>query len=428
MTVSLTTLYNRLGGHFGIAKTQLDARSGIVTRATNLDAQYTSASRFMYTPVLNQFLAIYNSTDATIANAVSGAKKTLAEMVNADNANIPKQTIPAMAELARQMRAAGTTLLQNTITVGAVNRTGTGNGTVIVHGIPSQMSRTDLLQFECISDTTTGATAGRELFRVTGSNAYNSLTDSQWPGGTGLNVTVNSTDYTASPNILANGSFETWTSGVPDSWTIGGGSTSDISQYTASPFRQSSALLIQNNSTPIILLQDTTGTTTLGPGKRIVFGFWARKVAGTATMPVELELQTSGGSAYATATASAAALNSAGATWTLYTASYQHAWTAPQESMVVYLNRDADSGVTVAVDCAFIFVPSQYGTNGQFFQIVDGSTNWRIGDRMTVQITNDYASSVLSYTERFFGPFASGIELPTTAAGTPPTVTNSCIP
>lgn len=427
MTVSLTTLYNRLGGHFGIAKTQLDARAAIVTRATNLDGQYTAATRFMFTPVLNQFLSIYTTTDATISTAIAGASKTLTEMVTADNANIPKQTIPAMRELERQMRASSTTLLKNTITIGAVSSTGIGTGTVVFHDTPSQMSRTDLLQFECISDTTTGATAGQEVFRVTGSAPYNNITDSQWPGGTGIDMTMTATDYSGAPNILSNGSFETWTSGIPDDWTLGAGTTAMISQYTASPFRQSSALLLQNSGGEIILLQTATSTTTLGPGKRIVFGFWAKKVSGTATQQIDFQLQTSSGSGYATVTASAAAINSAGSTWTLYMGSYQHSYSAPEESMVLYLNRNVDSS-TVAIDCAFVFVPNQYGTNGQFFQIIDGATNWRIGDRMTVQITNDYASSVLSYTERFFAPFASGIELPTTAAGTPPTVTNSCIP
>lgn len=429
MTVSLTTLYNRLGGHFGIAKTQVDARSAIVTRATNLDAQYTAATRFMFTPILNQFLGIYNATDATLSTAVSGARKTLTEMVTADNANIPKQVTPAMTELARQMRAGSTTLLKNTITIGAVARTGTGNGTVVIHSIPSQMSRTDLLQFECISDTTTGSAAGQEVFRVTGSASYPNINDSQWPGGTGLNTTITATDYDGGPNVLDNGSFENWTGGLPNSWTLSGGATTaDIAQYTANPLRASSALLFKNNSATVLLAQAATSTATLGPGKRIIFGFWARRVSGTATVAIDMQLQTASGSAYATATASASAINAAGSTWTLYTASYQHAWTAPEETMVVFFERGPDSGVTVAVDCAFIFVPTQYGTNGQFMQIIDGSTNWRIGDRMTVQITNDYASSVLSYTERFFSPFANGIELPTTAAGTPPTVTNSCIP
>jgi hypothetical protein len=89
---------------------------------------------------------------------------------------------------------------------------------------------------------------------------------------------------------------------------------------------------------------------------------------------------------------------------------------------------DGLAGEEVAIDGVFVYVPDQAGTNGQFFQIVSGATNWRIGDRMTVQVTNNYASTVLAYTERFFAPFANGVELPTTAAGTPPTVTNSVIP
>ena len=426
MTVSLTTLYNRLGGHFGIAKTQLDARAGIVTRATNLDGQYTSATRYMFTPVLEQFLRIYNSTDATIAAAVQGATKTLTEMVTADNANIPKSTIPAMQELARQMRAGSTTLLENTVTIGAVSRTGTGTGTVVFGGA-SQMSRTDLLQFQCISDTTTGAAAGSEVFSVTGSAAYNNINDSLWPGGTGLSTTMTSSDYVGGMNLLQNGSFETWTGGVPDNWTLASGVAADIAQYVSSPFRSSAALLLQNNAVTVILAQDT-GSQTLGPGKRVIFGMWVRRVSGTATQDVEMELQTSAGTGYATVTATAAAINAAGSTWTLYTGSYQHAWTAPIETATAIISRTGDSGVTVAVDCAFIFVPAQNGTNGQFFQIISGGTDWRIGDRMTVQVTNNYASSVLSYTERFFAPFANGVELPTTAAGTPPTVTNSVIP
>lgn len=427
MTVSLTTLYNRLGGHFGIAKAQLDARAGIVTRATNLDAQYTAATRYMYTPVLDQFLGIYNSTDATINAAVQGATKTLTEMVTADNANIPKSTIPAMQELARQMRAGGTTLLENTVTIGAVTRTGTGNGT-IVFGNASQMSRTELLQFECISDTTTGSAAGNEVFRVTGGAAYNNITDSLWPGGTGLNTSMSSTDYSAGINVLTNGSFENWTDGVPDDWTVSPSSVG-ISQYTASPFRSSSALLFANaTGARIAVRQNTTSTLTLGPGKRVVIGFWVRRVSGTAVEDVELSITTASGTAYAAIAADAASINAAGSTWKLYTGAYQHPYTAPPETMQIQVAREGDSSATVAVDCVFLVVPAQAGTNGQFFQIVSGSTDWRIGDRMTVQVTNNYASSVLSYTERFFAPFANGIEIPTTDAGAPPTVTNSVIP
>ena len=418
MTVSLTTLYNRLGGHFGIAKTQLDARAGIVTRATNLDAQYTAATRYMFTPVLNQFLGIYNSTDATISTAVQGATKTLTEMVTADNANIPKATIPAMQELARQMRAGGTTLLENTVTIGAVSRTGTGTGTVVFGGA-SQMSRTDLLQFQCISDTTTGAAAGSEVFSVTGSAAYNNINDSLWPGGTGLSTTMASNDYTAGTNLVTNGTFETWVGGAPDGWT---GANAQITQLTSGAFRGSSALKFTGNGSVNGISQNLP-TTSIGPGKRIIFGYWYKKVAGTITRDISMEVLDNNGTPV-----QALDVLASSTSWTLASSSYRSSFDAPTTSLSITVQFDGLAGEEVAIDGVFVYVPDQAGTNGQFFQIVSGATNWRIGDRMTVQVTNNYASTVLSYTERFFAPFANGVELPTTAAGTPPTVTNSVIP
>lgn len=418
MTVSLTTLYNRLGGHFGIAKTQLDARSGIVTRATNLDAQYTAATRYMFTPVLNQFLGIYNSTDATISAAVQGATKTLTEMVTADNANISKSTIPAMRELARQMRSGSTSLLENTVTIGAVSQTGTGNGTVVFSGA-TQMSRTDLLQFQCISDTTTGAAAGSEVFQVTGSAAYNNINDSQWPGGTGISQTMASSDYQTGTNLVTNGTYETWVGGSPDGWT---GANAQITQLTSGAFRGSSALKFTGNGSVNGVSQNLP-TTSIGPGKRIIFGYWYKKVAGTITRDISMEVLDSNGTPVQSLDVLASSTS-----WALAKSSYQSSIDAPVTSLQISITFDGLATEEVAVDSVFVFVPAQAGTNGQFFQIISGSTDWRIGDRMTVQVTNNYASSVLSYTERFFAPFANGIEIPTAAAGAPPTVTNSVIP
>lgn len=423
MTVSLTTLYNRLGGHFGIAKTQIDARSAILTRAENLDGQYTSSTRYMYTPVLNQFLSIYNSTDATISNAISGARKTLVEMVNADNPSITKQTLAALTELNRQMRISGSEkyLLQNTITQGSVTRTGTGNGTVLLHGTPSQMSRSETLYFTCISDTTTGASAGAETFSVTSSAAYPSINDYRWPGGTGVSTTLVSSDYGGSPSLLVNGTFDNWTAGLPDNWT----SSSGVSQLTSGAYRSPTAIRFTNTGAPISISQELSSTA-LGPGKRLVFGCHLKKISGTATADVEVTLRTTSGSSYATLTITAAQINAA-TSWTRFTSSFQHSWSAPQETADFFLLQNGDAGVSIAVDCVFVFTPTQLGTNGQFAQIIAGDTNWRIGDYMTVTITNNYASTVLAYTERFFAPFANGIELPTAAAGAN-TIDNTVIP
>ena len=84
-----------------------------------------------------------------------------------------------------------------------------------------------------------------------------------------------------------------------------------------------------------------------------------------------------------------------------------------------------ESGVKVAVDCAFVTVPAQQGKNGQFITIVSGDVDWRIGDYATVAITNNYAATVLNYTERFFAPSANGIYLQGSAS---PTIANGVIP
>lgn len=428
MAVNLTDLYNRLGKLMGIAKAQIDARSGLIDRVTGagsfsgagLDGQYTAATRYMVTPVLDYFLNLYRSGDASVQRAIAGGVKTLTEMVTADNANIPKSVIPAMTELNRQMRVATQTLLQNTITQGSVSYAGSnvGNGRVLLHTAPVQMSPSETITVQCISDTTTGATLGREVFQVTGGTRVSDVTSNQWPGGSGANLTLASSDYVDGQNRITNGSFESWAGGVPNSWTVLVGASS-ISQLSAGAFRGTSA--IQHNGVAITQLQQFLPPITLAPGQRIIFGFWYKRVSGVGSAAdIELELLDSTGGTYSVATQGTLTTS-----WQLAVTSTTNPVNAPSVSLEAFFSFPIDAGVVKAVDAAFVFIPPQAGTNGQFVQIIGGSTDWRIGDYATVQITNNYASNVLTYTERFFAPFANGIELPVSGS---PTIGNTVIP
>lgn len=428
MTVSLSTLYARIGKLMGIAKAQIDARSALQDRVkgtgsytgAGLDGQYDAATRYMISGVLDYFLNLTRTADTSITNAIGGATKTVTEMVTADNGNIPKSAIPAFKELNRQMRAGSTSLYQNVVTQGSVSyaAANVGTGKIILHGTPSQMSPSETIRIECISDTTTGATAGREVFQITGGLRVPDVTSNLWPGGSGANFTLASSDYNDSKNTLTNGGFDTFTGGVPDGWTINSGAAT-LSQLSSGTFRNGSA--IQHSGAAEAKFSQTSPSVVLGPGKRIIVGFWAKKVSGTVTADIEMEVQnTSTGAVVALVTASGVTTS-----WQLYTASYQSDYNAPVEAVNVEFVCAADAGVVKAIDCAFVFVPPQAGTNGQFIQIIGGATDWRIGDYATVAISNNYQSNVLTYTERFFAPFANGIELPTDATGT---VTNSVIP
>ena len=425
MTVSLSTLYARIGKLMGIAKSQIDARSALQDRVkgtgsfsgSGLDGQYDASTRYMISGVLDYFLNLTRTADTSITNSIGGATKTVTEMVTADNGNIPKSAIPAFKELNRQMRAASTTLYQNVVTQGSVSyaAANVGTGKIILHGNPSQMSPTETITFQCISDTTTGATAGREVFQITGGLRVPDVTSNLWPGGSGANFTLASSDYNDSKNTLTNGGFDTFTGGVPDGWTVTGSSA--LSQLSTGTFRNGSAL--QFSGAVAATAVQTSAQVVLGPGKRIVFGFWAKKISGTSTRDIAMALATPTGDLIEQ---DAAALTTS---WALNVFSYTMPFDAPATTVTVELRFDQDVGCVKAIDCAFVFVPPQAGTNGQFIQIIGGATDWRIGDYATVAISNNYQSNVLTYTERFFAPFANGIELPTASPGS---ITNSVIP
>jgi hypothetical protein len=287
------------------------------------------------------------------------------------------------------------------------------------------MSASETIRFECISDTTTGAAAGQEVFQVTGGIRISDVTSYQWPGGSGANSNVTNQSYITGDNTLTNGGFDSFTGGVPDSWTVTTG-VANISQLSSGTFRNGSAISI-NGATQTILEQ-TGSNQILGPNRRIIFGFWAKRVSGTTppSIPIiEMNLtNASTGASIATVdtTTGGPAISTS---WNLYVGSYLNSYYAPVSNITVQFDINPGVANVYAIDCAFVFAPSQAGTNGQWFNIISGDTDWRIGDYATVQITNNYASTVLSYTERFFAPFANGIELPTSGA---PTITNSVIP
>jgi len=425
MAISLTTLYNRLGKLMGMAKAQIDARNTLLDRvkgtgsftSSGLDAQYDASTRYMISQVLDYFLNLTATTDSSVQRVIDSGAKTLIEMIYADNANIYKAVTPSMVELNRQMRAASQTIYKNVVTQGSVSyaAANVGTGKIILHGNPSQMSPTETIRIQCVSDTTTGATLGREVFQITGGTRITDVTSYDWPGGSGAALTLASSDYNDSQNTLTNGGFDSFTGGVPDGWTVTGSSA--LSQLSTGTFRNGSAL--QFSGAVAATAVQTSAQVVLGPGKRIVFGFWAKKISGTSTRDIAMALSTPTGDLIEQ---DAAALTTS---WALNVFSYTMPFDAPATTVTVELRFDQDVGCVKAIDCAFVFVPPQAGTNGQFIQIIGGATDWRIGDYATVAISNNYQSNVLTYTERFFAPFANGIELPTDSTGT---ITNSVIP
>jgi len=419
MTVNLATLYSRLGKLMGVAKTQIDARAAITSRVTTLDGSYDAASRYMFTPVLNYFQNLGKTQDRSITQAVSGAVKTLTEMVTADNPSIPKNVNAAIAELNRQMIVSSSSFPLNSISQGIVSYLGTGTGKVVLNDFPVQMSPNETLRFECVGDITTGTAAGSEVFKVVGSANVSDITSDLYPGGSGANTTLVSSNYQDGQNVVQNGTFENWTGGVPDGWTINAGAAY-VTQLSSGAFLGSSALEL--DGTAATNISQILPTSICYPNRRVTFGMWVKLTLGSPTLALKIELRET---ADATLLATATLAGSLTSSWQFISASYKFTAGSPYPEIAAYISYPLEAGVKVAVDCAFVTTPAQQGKNGQFITIVSGDVNWRIGDYATVAITNNYAAIVLNYTERFFAPSANGIYLPGSAS---PTIANGVIP
>lgn len=425
MTVSLSDLYSRLGKLMGIAKAQIDAKAAIKSRVTTLDGSYTAATRYMFTPLLNYFLNLGSSQDQSVTQSVSTAVTTLTEMVTIDNPAISKDVTPALKELQRQMVLASATLPANTITQGSVSygSANVGTGKLLLHSIPSTMSCIETIRIECVSDVTNGTLSGQEGFTVKSDARVTDITSDLYPAGSGANGSDTCTMYGDTINVLDNGDFSTWTGTVPDSWTatyVGAGS---VVQNTTSQMRGSSCIIITGPIT--VQLTQTGKRSVIGSGKRIICGFWAKKNTGSGALTRDIEFETTNqsGTQLGNVTCVGTSMTT---TYALYTTSIVMAQNAPPTDITFQLNLTLNSGQSIVIDSAFVIQPQQYGTNGQYLQIIAGATDWRIGDYATVSIGNNYSATVSNYTERFFQPWAKGIELPTTT-GTP-TIANSVVP
>lgn len=427
MTVSLADLYSRIGKLMGIAKVQVDARAAIKTRVTTLDGSYTAATRYMFTPLLNYFLKLGSSKDQSINQSVVTATTTLTEMVTIDNAAIAKDVTSALKELQRQMILASTTLPANTVTQGSVSygSANVGTGKLILHSIPSTMSCIETIRVQCVTDVTNGSISGGETFTVKSDARVNDITSDLYPSGSGANGSNTCTMYGDSINLLDNGDFDSFTSGAPNSWTVTSTGTGILTQDTNDQMRGSSCIVITGGGGFTASLEQTGKRAIIGSGKRIICGFWAKKLTGSVplTHDIEFETRDQNGNQLGNVTCVGTAMTT---NYALYTTSLTMAQNAPPTEITFSLQIVLSASQNIAIDSVFVIQPQQYGTNGQFLQMLAGVTDWRIGDYATVAIGNNYSATVSNYTERFFQPWAKGIELPTTT-GTP-TVLNSVVP
>ncbi len=271
-------LFNRIG-KLGLAIKQM--RSYQSSQLTNLTdttngvtAQFASESDIQAL-IGGSYIGILNSAGSIGGTMANIGQSTISRMVFRDQPQLAQnltqlQLSTSIAEVIRQMRIAGATVLAATITATpslyTTFLTNVGNGVVVasarrpIDGLVLENSFDEDLKFVCSSDSYSGsAQVGNEGFTVTGTGTAN-VFDFDWPLGSNARIsisTINGNANNSQGNVLTNSGFETFSGNTPSSFTI------EVGAAGSQIFVENSVVYDPSPSKAIRILGDGSTLTTI---------------------------------------------------------------------------------------------------------------------------------------------------------------------
>jgi hypothetical protein len=276
MTIALATaggIFTRWGREFaeiqdinslrgGTTTSRVTSGASLKTRVTNMVADY--AASVANPELLSKIYANLSAKQAAIGahltpwyvgtgvyNPILGntdipyIANLIIKMAQDDNPVNPAYTTQsAIAELIRQMIAASATIVNGTTAAGSQTAVGSPNGSAYIFQCGVLDSRGKSLDYAfaetvtaiCTADSQGTATKFEEQFRIYGQPALADTMSHLWPQGSGSSVTVQSVDPYSSFNLLYNSNPDTFTSHVPNGWTLAvgtGGSAGGVQDAVA---------------------------------------------------------------------------------------------------------------------------------------------------------------------------------------------------
>lgn len=461
MTVDLTTaktgIFARLGKIFGIVKRVEQFQDDIIDN----DSQSFQEALNEYVPsvgakantaldladsLISGLDGVRNQAGAHIINRCQAAAvKTLVRMVDADTKIAVRNVRQALIELNKQMIAATKGVDGTTITVGATSAAGSGTGTAVIgteadnrenSGISQYPTiRTELLEFRCMKDSSTAnIPSGGEIFQIKGEQPY-PFNDHRWPGGTGIwgmypaTSDLVSDGQSAGVNVLRNSSYNSFDdANGPVNWEIKVGSAgATIFENNSSPARGVSCLQLRNDgSTNIRLHQRINSKSQLGSrGKISADGLYCisclirRANTSPSAGQIQIGLMQEDGTIHS-GNVLQIDHGDIGTSYALKTFVFRVSLAVSQSPLFfgIKVSTAFTNGCHLDIDglvCARMY---QNGPSSPGCLIVPGTTDFRVGDKMTAQITNNGEGEIEKFMDRMFNTYRLGVYVPHNTGGT----------
>ena len=262
-------------------------------------------------------------------------------------------------------------------------------------GLTSQLTPTsETLTFTCISDSEHGTPEGSELFEITGVG----------PAGEGYDVSGESSGRVGTIAVVdgqagifvTNSSFDTWTSGEPDGWTVTDGDTGVDFEEGGNYIGTTGAslkFLIGGGRTQ---LTQILSSTTLERNKAYFINFWMAKDDDTGgDEDIQVVVRDSNGD-YVNITATVT-----GTAWTNYSGQFVVPSQVTGDIELLIDSEDFTGlGDAVFLD-KLVISPCEY-FEGVAFAITTGLDKFLIGDTISIPLSNNDAGKFQTLFRKAF--------------------------
>jgi hypothetical protein len=437
LTGSADALFPRLGRAGKAASQLMTAQSGVNTTIVDLLGRYAGAAEVSTAALAAQRDGLVRGVPNSLMAALkAAASSTLTEMVRAD---VPARTADPVGELVRQMKAAGASVPACAVTAAATpDGTNTGDGVAVLttkrgDGLTLENTIAESARLSVTADSRTGGTpAGGDRLQFAGAKNTAGVWDWDWPQGSGAKTQLTAASAAldaGTANLLRNGGFDTWATGVPTYWAVTGSPTEETSLvYAGSAVRA-------GVGTTVTLTQpfaDAAGTVrTLNPLQSVLFCLRVRGSAALSGGTLAVALVDGSGITLLDDTGASQsvsfALSGLGTSYVAKTGALR----APRVMPDVYQLRvtiTTPAGGDLLVDHLAAATAAALYPGGPGAAVFGGATPFAVGDGWGVVTTNDRAGATFGLTwqslfARLFGT-AGTVVLPSSGS---PTVLDSLI-
>ncbi len=418
-------LMNRIGKLGALTKNvrthQLIQLPAMIDTTAGVVAQFAGESDIQAL-MGSSYLGVLSGVEGVAAVASNIGYQTLTRMVYRDNPLIAMNlqslnTLVALNEIFRQMRAEGATVLRMNVgcTPGAF--AGQGNGVLYASltrpfdGLPLENAYAESIVFTCTQDSYTGgATAGNEGFAVAGAGNESDPFAFDWPLGSnaaGSLQAISAAGNNSLGNLLQNSNFATFlnTPDIPDNWNLAVGTAGvNVFQETGLVYDGAGAVKIVGDGATLVSLTqqfgDSGGTSaTLSPQTQYSFNIFLRR-DGTAAGQGQLtaDLVDGGNNVISDANGAPNSVTFDLTALTVNYLAYGGAFRTPHilpAQVFLRLHMPAgqalSAGRAVYLDYASLGIHQQLYVSGPFFAIHSGSVPFvasPVPDFATAQVTN----------------------------------------